>query len=101
MTKPEPGCANCGHSHTYDGPTKPYKPVDTPCWKCGCDVYRPNLISASASFDVEFNDPNDTARVHDLMKDGLFFQEAIDRLELRPNEHFTVVRTDKGPDGRS
>lgn len=29
-------CANCGHSHTYDGPLKPYKPVDTPCWKCDC-----------------------------------------------------------------
>jgi hypothetical protein len=25
MTKPEPGCVNCGHSHTYDGPFRPYK----------------------------------------------------------------------------
>jgi predicted nucleic-acid-binding Zn-ribbon protein len=36
------GCVNCGHSHTYDGPLKPLKPVDTPCWKCGCNDYRPD-----------------------------------------------------------
>jgi hypothetical protein len=101
MTKPEPGCVNCGHSHTYDGPFRPYKATDTPCWKCRCEDYKPNPIIDSASFNVEFNDPNDATRVHQLIKDGLFFQEAVDQLELRPNEHFAVVRTDKGPDGRS
>lgn len=34
-----PICGTCQHSHIYDGPLKPYKPVDTPCWKCGCDAY--------------------------------------------------------------
>ena len=35
----QPSCANCGHSHTYDGPLKPLKLVETPCWKCGCEAY--------------------------------------------------------------
>lgn len=56
---------------------------------------------SSASFDVEFNDPDDARRIHELMQAGLRFQQAIDQLELRPYEHFTVTRTDKGPDGRT
>jgi hypothetical protein len=67
----------------------------------GEDVSKDSPISAAASFDVEFNDPDDAPRVHELMNDGMFFQQAIDQLELRPYEHFTVVRTDKGPDGRA
>ncbi|OBC11420.1 hypothetical protein A5784_35060 [Mycobacterium sp. 852013-50091_SCH5140682] len=59
-----------------------------------------NPISSSASFNVEFNDPDDARRVNELMRDGLQFQQAVDQLELRPNEHFTVTRTDLGPDGR-
>ncbi|MCV7174953.1 hypothetical protein [Mycolicibacterium sphagni] len=58
-------------------------------------------ISSGASFDIEFENARDAARVKDLLDDGMRFQEAIDMLELRPNEHFTVVRTDTGPDGRS
>ena len=57
-------------------------------------------ISSGASFDVEFNNADDTRRVHKLMRDGLYFQQAIDQLELRPNEHFIVTRTDRGPDCR-
>lgn len=41
MADYQPECANCGHSHTYDGPFQPLKTVDTPCWKCGCDDYQP------------------------------------------------------------
>jgi hypothetical protein len=34
-------CLTCGHSHSYDGPLKPLKTVDTPCWKCGCRDFKP------------------------------------------------------------
>lgn len=54
-----------------------------------------------STFDIEFNDPADASKVHELMQGGLPFQQAVDQLELRPNEHFTVTRTDAGPDGRS
>ncbi|MEW5810239.1 MAG: hypothetical protein AB1925_12375 [Actinomycetota bacterium] len=57
-------------------------------------------ISSGASFDVVFDDLNDARRVAELMDGGLGFQQALDLLELRPNEHFTVTRTDMGPDGR-
>jgi hypothetical protein len=54
---------------------------------------------SAASFSIEFNEPDDARRVHELMEGGMKFQEAIDYLELRPNEHFVATRTDGGPDG--
>ncbi|OCB56139.1 hypothetical protein A5722_14680 [Mycobacterium vulneris] len=57
-------------------------------------------IYATGTFEVEFSDPEDARRVHELMQGGLFFQQAVDQLELRPNVHFSLTRTDNGPDGR-
>lgn len=56
-------------------------------------------IRYMGAFDVEFNDSEDARKVHDLMQSGMKFQEAVDHLELRPNMHYTVTRTDAGPDG--
>jgi hypothetical protein len=32
-------CPTCGHSHSFDGPFNPLKPVDTLCSKCGCNDF--------------------------------------------------------------
>lgn len=59
-----------------------------------------DITKSMASHDIEFNDPDDARRVMELMKSGLRFNEAVDQLELRPNAHFTVTRTNAGEDGR-
>ena len=57
-------------------------------------------VSASAAFDIEFNDTDTASKVNDLIQSGMRFQQALDLLELRPNKHFMVTRTDQGVDGR-
>lgn len=57
-------------------------------------------VSASAAFDIEFNDAETASRVNDLIQGGMRLQQALDFLELRPNKHFMVTRTDQGVDGR-
>lgn len=57
-------------------------------------------VSASAAFDIEFNDTDTASKVNDLIQSGMRFQQALDLLELRPNEHYTVTRTDQGPDAQ-
>jgi predicted nucleic acid-binding Zn-ribbon protein len=42
-------CTTCGHSHSFDGPLKPLKPVDTPCWKCGCNDFKPHRCETPAT----------------------------------------------------
>lgn len=58
-------------------------------------------IASFTEMNVQFETPEDCARVHQLMNGGMRFVEAIDYLELRPFTHFSVTRTSTGPDGRT
>ena len=56
-------------------------------------------VSASAEFEIEFNEHRDARRINELVHGGMRLQQALDFLELRLNEHYTVTRADRGPDG--
>lgn len=77
-------CANCGHSHAYDGPFKPYKPVGTPCWKCGCDTYAPGKCRGHWTTGIQNTANQDD---HYCMKadghDGRHVCECGDRRKIR------------------